>query len=370
VERGEGVRGGLVANSIDMDDAGNGLRGLRATPSPQLFELLRERYGLDRTAEARDLGGSSNLNLLIAAGGSRCVARVYRPHVSPSRLDAIQRVRRELARGGVPCASMAPSREGEPWTMIDGRLVEVEGFVEHDGDMDSWERLELGLPWLGRLHSLLRAVNVGPEGKTPLFANHVEPFAALDWTLRGTQRIRSWGASAGELRLAEAAEALAQRVADAERDVVSSVPRQLVHGDFWDNNVCFREGRVVLVTDFDFMGERARIDDLALTLYFTNSTFSEDPVSDDRIHRLRRLVDAYDQGLEDPLTRMERAALPLAIARQPLWAVGRWLALLDDEERARRLAAELSWDVEWALQIMRDIGRWQAAFAQGAENSP
>ena len=161
----------------------------------------------------------------------------------------------------------------------------------------------------------------------------------------------------------DAAEELAERVADAERDVVSSVRRQLVHGDFWDNNVFFREGRVVLVTDFDFMGERARIDDLALTLYYTNSTFSEDPVSDDRIGRLRRLVDAYDRGLNHPLTQIERAALPLALARQPLWWVGRWLAVLDDEERARQGLAGMSGDVEWALQVMREAGRWQAAFA-------
>jgi Ser/Thr protein kinase RdoA (MazF antagonist) len=348
---------------MDRDDAGNGLRGLRATPSPRLFELLRERYGLDGTDEARDLGGSSNLNLLVAAGGGRCVARVYRPYVSAPRLDAIQRVRRELARSGVPCAEVVPTRDGEPWTVFDDRLVEVEAFVERDGDMDSWERLELGLPWLGRIHSVLRGVAVHPEGRTPLFANHIEPVDTLDWTQRGARRVRGWNPSPDELRLVEVAEELAQRVAEAERDVVSSVLRQLVHGDFWDNNVFFREGRVVLVTDFDFMGERARIDDLALTLYYTNSTFSEDPLSEDRIGRLRRLVDAYDGGLDEPLTHVERAALPLAIARQPLWWVGRWLALLDDEEQARRGLAGMSWDVEWALQVMRAAGQWQEAFA-------
>jgi hypothetical protein len=111
------------------------------------------------------------------------------------------------------------------------------------------------------------------------------------------------------------------------------------------------------------MGERARIDDLALTLYYTNSTFSDDPISDDRIGRLRRLVDAYDRGLDDALTTVERAALPLALARQPLWWVGRWLSLLDDEAEARRGLAGMSGDVEWALQVMREAGRWQAAFA-------
>jgi Ser/Thr protein kinase RdoA (MazF antagonist) len=270
---------------MSRDDAGNGLRGLRAVPTPGLFELFRERYGLDCRDEARDLGGSSNLNLLLSTSSERYVARVYRPYVSASRLDAIQLVRRELAQGGVPCAEAIPTREGEPWTVIDGRRVEVEPYIESDGAMDSWERLEWGLPWLGRIHSLLRGVTVGPDGETPLFANHIEPFDTLAWTLRGTQRVRDWGPTPEERRLLEAEEELAHRVAEAERDVVPSVVRQLVHGDFWDNNMLFREGQVVLVTDFDFMGERARIDDLALTLYFTNSTFSEDPVSDTRIAR-------------------------------------------------------------------------------------
>src|SRR5438874_5162087 len=180
---------------MGTDDAGNGRRGSRATPSPGLLERLRERYGLDGPDEAQDLGGSSCLNLQVTAGGRRYVARVYRPYVSEARLEAIQQVRRELARGGVPCTAVLPTRGGEPWTVIDGRLVEVEDFVEREGDMDSWERLEAGLPWLGRVHSVLRGVTVGPEGRTPLFANHIEPVDTLDWTRRGARRARPWGAS-------------------------------------------------------------------------------------------------------------------------------------------------------------------------------
>lgn len=332
-------------------------------PSPRLLGVLRERYGLDAADDAQDLGGSSCLNLQVAVDRVPCVARVYRQYVTASRIEAIQRVRRELARGGVPSTEVVPTRDGEPWTIIDDRVVEVETFVEREGDMDTWERLEVGLPWLGCIHSLLRDVEVSPDGATPLFANHIEPSDTLDRTLRGTRRIRGWSPTSAELRLAEAAEELADRVATAEQDIAPLMPRQLAHGDFWDNNVFFRDGRVVLVTDFDFMGERARIDDLALTLYFTSMKFSDDPFSNDRIHRLRRLVDAYDQSLDDPLTTDERAALPLALARQPLWGIGGWVALLDDEDRARRHASEMVWDVDWALQIMRDIDRWQAGFA-------
>lgn len=71
-------------------------------------------------------------------------------------------------------------------------------------------------------------------------------------------------ANRAELRLAAVAEELAELVAETEAGLVPRLPRQLVHGDFWDNNVLFRRGRPVLLADFDFMGERARIDDLAL----------------------------------------------------------------------------------------------------------
>ncbi|HEX5324183.1 MAG TPA: hypothetical protein VFW40_10380 [Capsulimonadaceae bacterium] len=80
---------------------------------------------------------------------------------------------------------------------------------------------------------------------------------------------------------------------------------------------------------------------------------------------MSRLVDAYNHGLDDPLTPVERVALPPAIARQPLFWIGGWLALLDDEEVARRSLAGMERELECALQVIRDIDRWQAAFGCG-----
>ncbi len=340
-----------------MDNAGHGRRGLRAQPSAALFDALRERYGLDAEG-ASDLGGSSNLNLLI--GGS-LVARAYRPYVTPKRIAHINRARVALRAGDVPVAEVVPTNAGELSTLVSDRLVEVERYVPNDDRMNSWERIEAGLPTLGRIHCLLAPLSASAE-PAPLFVNHVEASEGVAWTSRGTDRIRAWGPTPAERQLANLSDELAALVWASERDVVGGLARQLVHGDFWDNNVFFGRNRVVLVTDFDFMGERPRIDDLALTLYYTNSTFADDPLSDARIRSLRRLVDAYDSGLDEPLSANERAALPLAMARQPLWAVGKWMALLDAEEAARALAAEMTPDVLWALALIRDRERWQEAF--------
>jgi Ser/Thr protein kinase RdoA (MazF antagonist) len=339
------------------DDAGGGLRGLRAEPSPELVDAVRHAYGLEVVLDpVRRLGGSSSLNLLARRGQRRFVLRVYRAYVSPERLRAINAARSALAANGIPRAEVLPTREGRLWFTFADRLVELETYVEHDAHMDSWERLESALPSLGRVHTALQDVEVGAEGRAPMFANHIEPGDAPDGTFRGTRRIRSWNPTREELELAHAAEELAGLVAEAEQPFLAQIPRQLVHGDFWDDNVLFLRDRLVLVTDLEFMGERARIDDLALTLYFACQAHAVDARS------LRRLVEAYERGLGKPLTTTECAALPLAMARQPLWSIGGWVVRLDDERTARRHAATMHGAVAWALDVMRDLEGWQATF--------
>src|SRR5258708_3082843 len=95
----------------------------------------------------------------------------------------------------------------------------------------------------------------------------------------------------------------------------------VVHGDCWDDKVFFQGETLVFVADFAFMAERARIDDLALTLYYAD-TEAGLTTSPDRIAALRPLVHGYASGLGNPLTDAEHQALPWAIARQPLWAIG------------------------------------------------
>lgn len=138
---------------------------LRGVASSTLFDALREQYGL-RGEGGKDLGGSSNLNLLLTAGRHRYVVRVYRPWVTAARLAAMQLVRRQLASGGVPCPQPIQTLNGESWIVVDDRLVEVEPYVEHDAKMDSWSRLAAGLPLLGRIHTLLRPLEVSEEGVT------------------------------------------------------------------------------------------------------------------------------------------------------------------------------------------------------------
>jgi len=344
-----------------VDDAGGGRRGLRAVASAELWEVLAARWAIPRQ-HGRDLGGSLNLNLLVGRRGEQLVVRVHRPSVSPARLEDIQAVRDRIDVAGVPCSALVPARDGGRWARAGPWLVEVERFVPHDGRMNTPRRLARGLPILGRIHSLLADVDVSPAGRAVEFANHIEPGQVLAGTRAGVARIRSWHPVPQERRMAGQAERLAELVAAGEAGLAAGLARQMVHGDFWDDNVFFHRDTPVFVADFSFMAERARIDDLALTLYYADTGFGLTRTSD-RIAALQPLVRAYASGLGHPLSAAEREALPWAIARQPLWGIGGWVAVLDDQDTARAHARATFPAIRRGLQLVAGIGSWQAGLS-------
>src|SRR5262249_23917479 len=159
---------------------------------------------------------------------------------------------------------------------------------------------------------------------TAPYANHIHSADALAATKAGVARIHDWGRP----RLIEFANqvlAHIEAVDAAERPLRPLQREQLVHGDWWGNNVLFQDDRLAAVLDFDFMADRARIDDWALTAYFFLLEPGKGrPGRSDRA-QLRRFVADYDAAAAVPLSAAERAALPLAMARQPAWSVGRWI---------------------------------------------
>ena len=274
-----------------MDDAAGGRRGTRATVSAELTRFLRARWGVRSAAGAPDLGGSSNLNLLVTDGRSLQVARIYRPFVTGQRVAALQAVRHHLASHGVPCAEPIPARGGRGWETFQGRAVEVEPYVPAPSVMNTLARVRTGLAVLGRIHALLRAFPADVAAAAPRFTNYVPADGLVEAVAVGTRRIRSWQPTPAEARLADLSDQLAVTVAGFDLEHPGALRRQLVHGDFWDDNVRFRNQQVALVTDFDFLGERPRIDDLALTMYYTSVDITRHhprPRTVPRIHRSLR----------------------------------------------------------------------------------
>jgi len=256
-------------NNARSDDAGGGLRGGRPVYSEGLRELLNDEYGIDKYAAYTDIGGSSCLNLLVAGGGGRYLARVYRRCTTPGRLDAIQAVKGVLKKNGVPCAPALKTASRRNWTVWNGNLLEVEPYIAHDGVMDTADRIKRAMPTMGKMTSVLGGFgNIGDDGRTPPFANHVPIERALEMTKRGCGRLLSRRPTEFEREFADKSMSLAKKVTESGIPAFGALPKQLAHGDFWDNNILFSGAGVALIADFDFMGERRRVEDIALTLYF------------------------------------------------------------------------------------------------------
>ena len=63
---------------------------VRPMKSPGLIDAIVRAYNLPLTSDPVDLGGSSNLNLLLPGRDRGYVARIYRAWVTPRRLEGIQ----------------------------------------------------------------------------------------------------------------------------------------------------------------------------------------------------------------------------------------------------------------------------------------
>ena len=89
--------------------------------------------------------------------------RVYRPWVTPSRMLDTNRALTVLAEE-LPVPVKRPTREGDVFCQLDGRIVELEDFVTADGRMNTLPNIKKAIGCLGRLHSLLEDMDYGPRG--------------------------------------------------------------------------------------------------------------------------------------------------------------------------------------------------------------
>jgi homoserine kinase type II len=334
---------------------------IRLPPSAAVVSEVVTAFGLAEPVGWRDLGGgwTTNLQLNYAAHDS-VVCRIHRAHTSPDRLSAIQLARDVVSAAGIPAVQHLPARDGSSFVMLgSGRLVELEPYVQWNEQMNTVPLLEAGFGILARIHYALRSAAIPAAGRSTIYANHIYSEDAAAATHQGVARIRSWN----DFVLSRFADRVVRHidaVDAAEGPLRDRQVAQVVHGDFWDNNVLFRDHRVAAVLDFDFMAERPRIDDLALTLYFYLLDPGRAlPTAADRA-QVRRFLDAYDAATTLKLSAEERAALPLAIARQPAWSVGRWINNLA-ESGAREHAAYAVGELPVAQAVLAELPAWQDA---------
>lgn len=334
---------------------------IRLCGSDALVSEVAAVFGLAAPARWRDLGGGWTTNLQLDYPDlDSVVVRIHRGHTSADRLSAIQLARDAVSAAGVPAVGYIRAPDGSSFVKLGGgRLAELERCVQWNEQMNTVPLLEAGFGVLARVHDALRSAAIPVAGCSTIYANHIYSEEAAAATHRGVERIRSWN----DFILSRFADRVCRHidaVDAAERPLRSGQVSQIVHGDFWDDNVLFRDRKLAAVLDFDFMAERPRIDDLALTLYFYHLDPGRDlPNAADRA-QVRRFIEAYDAATTLKLSTDERTALPLAIARQPAWSVGRWINELD-EPRAREHANYVVGELPVAQAVLAELPAWQDA---------
>lgn len=332
---------------------------MTAQPLPSTIHEIARRYDLGGDVQCWDeLNGSQTQNLKLQIGDHLWVARVHPPSTSTDRLIAVQAARRAAHNAGLKTPTPILARDGSSMIILpDGGLAEVEPFVVWNQRMNTPALLRRGFALMGSLHDALRTTPLPAAAAEAPHANHLHAVEAATRTRGGADRIRGWH-DRDLSRFADQVEEHIDAVAAAEARLAARQLWQIVHGDFWDNNVLFRKDELVAVIDFDFMGRRARIDDLALAIYFWLLKPGRGLPDEHDQDFVAALVDAYDTGTAEPLSENERMALPLAVARQPAWSVGRWVPYLD-EQNSRRHAREAMSEFAVAAKVLSEIENWQ-----------
>ncbi|WP_202879607.1 phosphotransferase [Serinicoccus kebangsaanensis] len=330
----------------------------------QLAAEVAERFRLGPVHGWSDLGGTSTTNLRLQLDGPPVVARVHPSSTSKDRVRAMRMAKDAVARAGVPTATGRPAADGSMAVALgDGRIAEVEAELRWDTPMKTPALLSSGFGALATVHDALRQAPLPQAASQVDQANHVGALDVPAAVAPGIARVRRW-ADPTLTDYADRAQRHLDVVHGLERELVQGQLVHVVHGDFWDDNVLFRGDELVGVVDFGFMARRPRVDDLALTTWFWLLEPASGPPGPPQVGLVAAWLRSYDAAAEIPLSAGERRALPLSIARQPGWSLGRWISELP-EGPARAHAHAAADELAVAETVLRDLELWQDTLERG-----
>jgi Ser/Thr protein kinase RdoA (MazF antagonist) len=293
-------------------------------------DVQRLAAAISPESHATDLGGVMSLNVRLDAAG--LVLRVHQPFASRRRLLALQQVRRRLARRGVVLP--APVRwKGSTVFRCRDRWAELEEYVPHGRLAPTLGSYTWMFRAMGALHRALAHLDLAVP--RPLVATYAPPGSLRRW-LPVTE-----AAVQGDPEAADVARLLRSLVGQLRRQWLpaAELPTQLIHGDVRLSNVCRAvDGRTVYF-DFGFLAWRPRVYELAYALAFMLLALGGHHAPERFAWEgIPRLVEAYEDAADVPLTPAEKRALAPYTASVPLYA-----AALDGftEDPAGKLCSRL-----------------------------
>ncbi len=255
---------------------------------------LARRFGVEATAVTPIAAGSVNSNYrLESVTGASYLLRIYE-EASAADAETEARLLRRLAAAGLPTPCPLPRCDGAgvsvPASDAPGQRP-VSLFPWRDGDMLCQARVTP--PAATRVGAALARTHLALAGADESRPDRFGPDA-----LRA--RLRTI-AAAPDPSLGQMVPVIDARLARAATALDPTLPRGIVHGDLFRDNVLWRDGVIVALLDFESAAEGSFAYDLMVTVLAW--CYGDDL----DLALVRSMLDGY-QGVR-PLSARERQAL-------------------------------------------------------------
>ncbi len=246
--------------------------------------------------------GMQNSNYFVTAGGVRRVLTVFE-HLTPAQLDFYLALMAHLSARGIPCPQPRVDRDGQLWRMLAGKPAALLSCLPGSAiESPTPEHCATLGHHLAHLH--LAAAD---------FPNPLPNPCGAAWRAMVGRRL------APKLDVEQRGQLLKELAFQAAQDF-STLPRGVVHGDLFRDNVLWQGSKLGGVLDFYFAGEDVLLFDLAVVANDWCVDTTNLPV----------LVAAY-QNVR-PISAQEAASWP-ALRRAA--ALRFWLLRLDVQHHPR-----------------------------------
>lgn len=329
--------------------------------TPELQDLVLKHYQTGEIYHIYDLGGTYNLNLRLESASGPFVLRVYRPWVHPERLQQIQAQKRTLFQAGFPVCLPMTTRDGSTFFRFRDRLAECEPFITHDPPVHDQFHYMRAFTFLGRLHSQLARQTVA-DFVQPLVSNYILPEEQKSWLAHVQQKIQQTTSSHSldqqiASDICRVTVQLTETLQHWWKEEGNRLPQQLIHGDYRLGNILFHKQQEapVALLDLEFIAVRERLYDIAYALYWMlwQQNAIHNPTQE-AWKQILILLSHYNAATHTPLTQQELMALPVEIARIPLYWIAEARFVAQPVPAIVRLATSISF-AEWALQSQAEL---------------
>lgn len=243
------------------------------------------------------LGGTMSRNLYLPGAG--LVLRVHPRFVSPQRVLDERRLKRATIAAGLSAPRPVPAGTSE-LLRVDGRVGELETYVDHVIHPPSWPLHQQMFATLGVLHRIWAAAAI----RRPVVSTYGPPSTLRTHLARLRARPLDDATRTQLARVTAALTRLRSTWVPAAR-----LPGTVVHGDARPENLSVGSHGEQVVLDLGFAARRPRVHDLAYAMaWIVLKPDDSGSVGEFDRGAARRCVAAYEEAAGSRLSPLEREA--------------------------------------------------------------